>query len=44
MNHDGEFAKKVKETAEKNGFKSIVVDGGKSINDNYEVVKTHFKL
>jgi len=44
MKRDIEFAKEVKEMAEKNGFKTIVVDGAKSINDNYEIVKNHFKL
>ncbi len=44
MDRDINFALKVKNEAITNGFEVIVVDGSKSIEENYEHVKKHFKL
>lgn len=44
MNRDIEFALKVKEDAIQKGLEVIVVDGSKSLEENYEYVKAHFGI
>ena len=44
MSRDALFAKHVLEHALKSGYAAIVVDGGRSIDENYEVVKECFEL
>ena len=44
MERDHRFGEKVKEQAEKLGYKVIYVDGEKTIEDNFDLVSKHFGL
>ncbi|WDV46433.1 GNAT family N-acetyltransferase [Clostridiaceae bacterium M8S5] len=44
MQRDIKFAEIIKQQADELGYKSIVVDGKKSIQENYDIVAEHFGL